>query len=174
MIDGGRDAGHHSTMGRISRWLAVCLALAAFGCSCEAETDTPGSGDLHATVCCRLGCGRHLPARLEPLHVCSAGQIDGSRAWVGGGQASCNVAFQRARGVLLEFDSIPVRDSSDAYRGLEWGIVSLLPRAALRDEVGWWRSCETDGGHLELGHHCGRHDPSVKLFPYWRIHRTAP
>jgi hypothetical protein len=76
--------------------------------------------------------------------------------------------------MVIEFISSMVRDSSDAYRGLEWGIVSLLPRAALRDEVDWWRACQTDAGRLELGDHCGRHDPSVKLFPYWTIHRTAP
>jgi hypothetical protein len=99
----------------------------------------------------------------------------GSKAWVGGGQVMCMVAFQRSGGFVIEFSSAPVRDSSDASSGLEWEIFTgKFARSNLRDEVGWWRACQSDSSRLELGHHCGRHDPRVKLFPYWTIHLRAP
>lgn len=153
---------------------AMCTLAVVTVSGCEAETDTPSAVVSYQQ--CVAGWNKGAIYRRDSSYFMPTRRagLMGSRGWVGGGEVACQVAFLRANGMAIEFISAPVRESSEAYHGLEWEGVSLLPRTALRDEVGWWRACQTDAGRLELGHHCGPHDPSVKLFPYWTIHRRAP
>jgi hypothetical protein len=76
--------------------------------------------------------------------------------------------------MVIEFISSMVRDGSAADSGLGWQLIRVvIPRDNLRGQAGWSAACQEDSGVLELGRRCGRHDPKIKLFPYWTIHRTA-